>query len=99
MSPRRSGWPIDASDPLAPRLRGRRGDRPLPASRYPEFPSQPLSSPQATGVFGVPAGVPNANFRPQLTDTKKPEVLYLPDLRLMSRVGLEPTTYGLKVLR
>jgi len=36
-------------------------------------------------------------FGPQLTDTKKPEAQLLLDLRLVSRVGLEPTTYGLRV--
>ena len=40
---------------------------------YSEFPSHPLSSRQATRVFGVPLGVPKAHFRPNPTDTKKPE--------------------------
>ena len=38
-----------------------------------------------------------AAFDRATTDTRKPEVLYLLDSRPMSRVGLEPTTYGLKV--
>ena len=36
------------------------------------------------------------HFRPQATDDKKPEVPFLLDFRPASRVGLEPTTYGLE---
>ncbi len=47
--------------------------RPFPAARCAEVPSHPLSSRQQTRVFGVPLGVPKADFRPRLPDTKKPE--------------------------
>ena len=43
--------------------------------------------------FGAPLGVPWARFRPQLTDTRKPEAQVTPRLPPVPRQGLEPRTY------
>ena len=48
--------------------------------------------------MGYHLGYHSPLFAPSLTDARKPGVLYLLDSRRVSRVGLEPTTYGLKEL-